>query len=106
VGYHYLPEPITETDNLILTDLIRTNGTTAVGPKSPELSADTLYSFFFPNGAPNAERYRLAVDGPAGEAVAVIEEGNSYLCGPYTGTIGNIDIECKTINNRGFLLAA
>ncbi|KAJ5959591.1 uncharacterized protein N7479_006741 [Penicillium vulpinum] len=81
-----------------------TNGTLPVGPKSPEPCADPDFSFFFPAGAFNIERYEVAAEGPAGAAVAVIESGYKYQCGPYTGPVGNVDTECKTINGGEFYL--
>ncbi|CAI7643922.1 unnamed protein product [Penicillium glandicola] len=81
-----------------------TNGTLPVGPKSPEPCADTAYSFFFPTGAFNVEKYEVAAEGPAGAAVTLIESGYKYQCGPYTGSIGNVDTECKTINSGEFYL--
>ncbi|KAJ5405191.1 hypothetical protein N7465_006475 [Penicillium sp. CMV-2018d] len=80
------------------------NGKLPVGPKSPEPCADPAYSFFFTTGAYNLEKYEIAVEGPAGTAVTFIESGNKYQCGPYTGTVGNVDTECKTINGGEFYL--
>ncbi|CAG7937797.1 unnamed protein product [Penicillium nalgiovense] len=81
-----------------------TNGTLPVGPKSPEPCADPAYSFFFPAGASDVEKYEIAAEGPAGTAVNVIESGYKYQCGPYTGPVGNVDMECKTINGGEFYL--
>ncbi|KGO47886.1 hypothetical protein PEXP_015790 [Penicillium expansum] len=81
-----------------------TNGTLPVGAKSPEPCADTAYSFFFPTGASNVEKYEIAAEGPAGTAVTSIESGYKYQCGPYTGSVGNVDTECKTINGGEFYL--
>ncbi|KAJ5956082.1 hypothetical protein N7501_010361 [Penicillium viridicatum] len=80
------------------------NGKLPVGPKSPEACADSAYSFSFTTGAYNLEKYEIAVEGPAGTAVTFIESGNKYQCGPYTGTVGNVDTECKTINGGEFYL--
>ncbi|KAJ5506611.1 hypothetical protein N7453_005568 [Penicillium expansum] len=81
-----------------------TNGTLPVGAKSPESCADTAYSFFFPTGAFNVEKYEIAAEGPAGTAVTSIESGYKYQCGPYRGSVGNVDTECKTINGGEFYL--
>ncbi|KAJ5513451.1 hypothetical protein N7463_003003 [Penicillium fimorum] len=48
--------------------------------------------------------YEVAAEGPAGAAVTFIESGYKYQCGPYTGPIGNVDTECKTINGGEFYL--
>ncbi|CRL28946.1 unnamed protein product [Penicillium camemberti] len=80
------------------------NGTLPVGAKSPEPCVDPAYAFFFPTGAFNVEKYEVAVEGPAGTAVTFIESGYKYQCGPYTGSVGNVDTECKTINGGEFYL--
>ncbi|CAI7619072.1 unnamed protein product [Penicillium discolor] len=81
-----------------------TNGTLPIGAKSPEPCVDPAYSFFFPTGAFNVEKYEVAAEGPAGTAVTFIESGYKYQCGPYTGSVGNVDTECKTINGGEFYL--
>ncbi|KAJ5196064.1 hypothetical protein N7449_006543 [Penicillium cf. viridicatum] len=81
-----------------------TNGTLPVGAKSPEPCVDPAYSFFFPTGAFNVEKYEVAAEGPAGTAVTFIESGYKYQCGAYTGPVGNVDTECKTINGGEFYL--
>ncbi|KAL5339423.1 hypothetical protein BJX70DRAFT_397625 [Aspergillus crustosus] len=77
------------------------NGSTYV---AREICQDTHYFFWLPNGAPDPEHWTVIVDGPNGQGEGVIEFGNKYSCGPYTGEIGNIDTECKTTNGGWFYL--
>ncbi|RDW90740.1 uncharacterized protein DSM5745_02515 [Aspergillus mulundensis] len=69
-----------------------------------EICEDTHYFFWLPNGAPDPEHWSVIVDGPAGQAEGTIDFGNKYKCGPYEGTIGNIDRECTTTNGGWFFL--
>ncbi|KAL2829578.1 hypothetical protein BJY01DRAFT_227852 [Aspergillus pseudoustus] len=69
-----------------------------------EICADTHYFFWLPEGAPNPEKWSVIVDGPSGQGEGVIEFGNKYQCGAYTGTVGNIDRECTTTNGGWFFL--
>ncbi|KAL3460946.1 hypothetical protein BJX64DRAFT_289884 [Aspergillus heterothallicus] len=79
------------------------NGTTPAGTASPEECSHDGWSFFFPTGAPNVERYRLAADGPGGQAVTVVQSGDKYACEDVEGE-ENIDVRCKSINGGLFWL--
>ncbi|KAL4883191.1 hypothetical protein BJY04DRAFT_185028 [Aspergillus karnatakaensis] len=84
-----------------------TNGSAPVGPSSPEAAENPQYSFYFPTGAPYVEdHFRFAVDGPHGLAAGDIVAGNKYQCGPYTGGLENVDVECKTVNLGEFFLGS
>jgi hypothetical protein len=48
-------------------------------------------------------KYEIAAEGPAGTAVNVIELGYKYQCGPYTGPVGNVDIEAGSAQGSGLL---
>lgn len=104
MSYCHSSEPLLDHNSKRLIQLSRTNGTLPVGAKSPEPCVDPAYSFFFPTGAFNVEKYEVAAEGPAGTAVTFIESGYKYQCGPYTGSVGNVDTECKTINGGEFYL--
>ncbi|KAL4795362.1 hypothetical protein BDV19DRAFT_168109 [Aspergillus venezuelensis] len=70
-----------------------------------EICEDTHYFFWLPNGAPDPEQgWDVIVDGPAGQAEGSIDFGNKYSCKPYSGEIGNVDIECSTRNGGWFFL--
>ncbi|KAJ5849891.1 hypothetical protein N7455_009747 [Penicillium solitum] len=73
-------------------------------PRAPSLALTLPTPSFFPTGAFNVEKYEVAAEGPAGTAVTFIESGYKYQCGPYTGSVGNVDTECKTINGGEFYL--
>jgi hypothetical protein len=53
---------------------------------------------FSPPDAFSVKKYEVAAEGLAGTVVTFIESGYKYHCGPYTGPVGNVDTECKTIN--------
>ncbi|KAJ5349454.1 hypothetical protein N7541_007181 [Penicillium brevicompactum] len=80
------------------------NGSIPNGPKNPEACVDTAYKYWFPTGASDLESFEIVIEGPEGSAITTIEAGPKYQCGPYTGTIGNIDKECKTTNGGEFYL--
>jgi hypothetical protein len=87
-----------------LTQANRDNGSSPVGPTSAEPCANAAYQYWFPTGVNNVESYEIVIEGPVGSASTKIETGYKYQCGPYTGTIHNIDKECKTINGGEFYL--
>ncbi|KAL4936766.1 hypothetical protein BDV06DRAFT_204328 [Aspergillus oleicola] len=71
-----------------------------------EICTDTHYFFWLPNGAPDpSNSWDVIVDGPAGQGEGMIEFGNKYSCAPYTGEIGNVDVECSTRNGGWFFLS-
>ncbi|KAL2820841.1 hypothetical protein BDW59DRAFT_164536 [Aspergillus cavernicola] len=81
------------------------NGGPYLGANAPEACA-SVYSFFFEEGAADIQSYQLSVIGPEGKATGTIATGPKYQCGPYQGTIGNIDIDCRTTNGGEFYLRA
>ncbi|CAG8107184.1 unnamed protein product [Penicillium olsonii] len=80
------------------------NGGNPVGPENPETCDDATFKYWFPNGLENIESYEITVEGSAGPASATIETGPKYQCGPYTGSSGNIDEECRITNGGAFYL--
>jgi hypothetical protein len=104
VSYRSPTRTATKTKRTNLTTYNRNDGASPVGTASIETCTNTAYKYWFPNGVNNVESYKIIIEGPAGSASADIESGYKYQCGVYSGTVGNIDKECKIINGGEFYL--
>ncbi|KAL4779763.1 hypothetical protein BJX76DRAFT_361484 [Aspergillus varians] len=82
----------------------RWNPSAPAGPENPQACAFSEFTFWFPSGVSDLENYEVAVAGPEGQGTVEIVAGPRYECGPYDGTIANIDYECHTTESSGFTI--